>query len=117
MAAAADAERIAALTQRRNERLAALAAHKLGQNANPATNRECIYRQEREQSMSRKVIITCAVTGAIHTPRCRSVAGDARGNRRRRGRRSGSGSCDRASARAATKTGQPTRAPKPLRRS
>ena len=39
-----------------------------------------------------KVIITCAVTGAIHTPSMSPyLAGDAGGDRRRRGRRSEAG--------------------------
>ena len=49
----------------------------------------------------RKVIITCAVTGAIHTPSMSPLpAGDAEGDRRGCDRRGGSGRGDRASARA-----------------
>jgi uncharacterized protein (DUF849 family)/3-hydroxyacyl-CoA dehydrogenase len=58
-------ERIAALTQRRNERLAALAAHKTRQTSKPWPLQPAT---KKEKNMSRKVIITCAVTGAIHTP-------------------------------------------------
>jgi len=63
-------ERIAALTQRRNNRLAALARTRHCKKTNPETE------QEREQAWHAKSSSSCAVTGAIHTPvnvekRCR----------------------------------------------
>ena len=60
-----------------------------------------IRRSAMAARQSRKVIITCAVTGSIHTPSMSPLsAGHAAGDRRRGGRRGRSRRGDRPSARA-----------------
>ena len=64
------ADRVKRQSDWRDTRLAALQAHKRGTQARlkPPDFREIQPKGHHAMAKNRKVIITCAVTGAIHTP-------------------------------------------------